>query len=119
MKQSTKNTIIKMHELTKNYCGSCNMCQGEKYRCCDKVFCDIVDHGLQKMGIKISKVNSEVPFMGESGCIVPPEYRPFCSGYICPDILHNDRDFRRKWTKLDREMKLKIRNDDEASKLIQ
>jgi hypothetical protein len=37
--------------------------------------------------------------MGERGCVVPPEHRPFCTGYVCAPHLA-DRTFRRKYERL-------------------
>lgn len=38
--------------------------------------------------------------MGEKGCVVPPEHRPFCATFVCPPHLKTDRKFRREYARL-------------------
>lgn len=98
MKDSTKNAFKKLSELTLSKCQTC--VSPDKYRCCDKLFCDAVEKNLIKQNIKIEKPNVEnIPYMGEKGCVVPPELRPLCTGFACPDHF-DDRKFRREYDRL-------------------
>lgn len=96
MKESTVNAFKKMADLTNEKCKTCPVT--EKYRCCDKMFCAMVAAELKKKGIHIEPTgNPEVPFMGDRGCVVPPEHRPFCSTFVCAPHLEEDRKFRREY----------------------
>jgi len=98
MKERTKNAFKKLFEITSEKCKSCPAT--ESHRCCDKLFCNIVESDLQRLGIFFPKPNvGKIPYMGEKGCIVPPELRPRCTGYICSPFF-SDRDFRREYDRL-------------------
>ena len=99
MKERTKNAFKKLGEIT---CGKCSTCPvAEKHRCCDKMFCSMVEAALRVKGIPVpEKPNvGGIPFMGEKGCVVPPELRPYCTGFVCAPHF-SDRDFRREYDRL-------------------
>lgn len=103
MKERTKNAFKKLADLTCKKCEECPK-HAEKtgepmdpYRCCDKMFCQIVEMGLRWKGVPLEKPNvGGIPFMGEKGCVVSPELRPYCTGFVC--VPHfKDREFRREY----------------------
>jgi len=95
LKESTVNAIRKIAELTGPKCASCP--GGDQYRCCDKMFCSTVKI---PSGIHFDKPNvNGIPYMGEKGCVLPPEYRPMCSTFVCGGHL-DDRKFRREYDRL-------------------
>lgn len=101
MRQRTVNALRAVAALTNAKCGTCKAEGHKKTRCCDKVFCDVVAAGLERAGMPAIAPTGHptIPFMGEKGCVVPPELRPGCSGYVCREHL-SDRTFRRRWAKL-------------------
>lgn len=111
MKERTKNAFKKLAEIT---CGKCSSCPvGEKFRCCDKMFCGMVEQSLKAKGITLEKPNvGGIPYMSEKGCVVPPELRPYCTGFVCTPHF-TDRNFRREYDRLIE----KIGQDPEAPKM--
>lgn len=99
LKERTINALRRLQQITGEKCGTCPE-KGE-YRCCDAVFCDLVANGLKRAGLPVPHpTGHKIPFMGNSGCIVKPEHRPGCSGFVCPSQLKSDRKFRREWEHL-------------------
>lgn len=99
MKERVCNSIRRIQALTAEKCQTCPGV-GE-FRCCDAVFCRGVEAGLRAIGVSIPRTeHPTIPFMGPKGCVVPAEYRPGCSGYVCPSQLQGDRTFRREWRRL-------------------
>lgn len=93
-----KNALYKIADLTEKKCATCK--GAGRYRCCDKVFCGIIRQELNKIGVVYSWDESkEVPYMGNDGCIVKPEHRSFCVGYVCGEHLR-DRKFKREYFRL-------------------
>ena len=73
----------------------------------------MVSVGLSKQGLEYPKPNvGGIPYMGEKGCVVAPEHRPYCTGFICAPHFQ-DREFRREYDRL----VSKITQDPEAPKL--
>lgn len=104
MRERTVNAIRKLQRLTERACATCpseNHVR-PKYRCCDDAFCGMVESALKAVGRPVPEYtgNSEVRFMGPNGCVVAPEDRPGCSGYVCPSTIAKDRNLRREWTRL-------------------
>jgi hypothetical protein len=74
-------------DLTRDHCG----CDPAKpYRCCEPQYCAIAaDHAQKYWGVDIAStyINPDpqpaIPFLGPSGCIVPPHLRPLCSLHAC------------------------------------
>ena len=120
MKERTKNTIRKMAAISNPICT--NKCPGEAIksgekvdatRCCHKAFCDAANWFMQKTNVKNMPItiDKDLPYMGNKGCVLPPEHRPICSTYVCPGILKNDRQLRKPWQRL----KAKLDSDLEYS----
>lgn len=100
MKQRTVNSLRDIAALTAPKCATCPSMKTAPHRCCDKAFCDIVKAGMERAGLPaIPTTGHQIPYMGEHGCVVPPEYRPGCAGYVCDEHLR-DRSFRREWMRL-------------------
>lgn len=109
MKDSTKNQFTKLSEITRGKCETCPAmakARGEecdpKCRCCDKIFCQLTEAYLIAKKIplpEMPKVDGML-FMGEKGCVLPPWMRPFCTGYVCPTHLKEDREFRREYLRI-------------------
>lgn len=98
MKETTKNAFAKLSALT---CTRCQECKSDDtYRCCDKLFCEMVDKSLKMQMIKAERPNvGGIPFMGEKGCTIEPHLRPMCSAYVCPSHLR-DRSFSREYERI-------------------
>ncbi len=95
MREGQINALRKIAELTKTKCETCPTT--DKYRCCDRLFCNFVRKYHVGKGIEYPWFGKqEVPFMGDNGCIVKPEHRPFCVGYVCGSHL-KDRKFKKKY----------------------
>ncbi len=111
MKESVKNHLIKLHQLTNASCRKCP----QSYSCCERDFCLAVESGLSAIGTTIQRTtHPTLPFMGPSGCVVPPELRPGCSGYVCTATLKSNRKLRREWAHLH----TKIVGDETVAKLM-
>lgn len=95
-----KEVFEKLASLTKKKCEVCVVPESDKqYRCCDKMFCEVVRMDLP-MGVSYPWQDShKVPFMGDNGCVVSPEHRPLCSAFVCSSHLE-DRKFRREYERL-------------------
>ncbi len=81
----TRKRLRKLAKLTAPACEACPQAVGSTTRCCAAVFCEIADEQAKMQGHTQERVSSgPVPFLGPQGCVMPPEYRPGCSGYLCP-----------------------------------
>lgn len=113
MKESAKNALCKIQKLTEEACRKC--VTPTKYRCCSKEFCQAVESGLKAAGKAIPKTeHQELHYMGASGCVVPAELRPGCSGYVCKGALEGDRNLRREYVRIHP----KFDQDEEVSKML-
>lgn len=98
MKDSTRQALCAVQKLTQKLCEGCNATS--PYRCCERDFCIAVERGLLAVGKSIPRTDHpQLPFMGPSGCVVPAELRPGCSGYVCEDRL-DTRPLRREYDRL-------------------
>lgn len=100
MKESARQALCSVQKLTGAICGKCP--GAEPNRCCDLDFCTAVELGLKTVGKTFPRTDHPTLFfMGPQGCTVPPEYRPGCSGYVCPDQMEKQpRTLRREYQKL-------------------
>jgi hypothetical protein len=112
MKEATKTAFAKLGQITQAKCATCPA--PTVHRCCDKIFCGFVEEMLVEAGEPTPpKPNiGGIPFMGENGCVLSPEQRPFCTGYVCAPHT-KDRVFRREYDRLI----LKINRDPKAPKM--
>ena len=91
MKEATKNQLCKIQKLTSA------ACKKDGFDCCSKFFCKVSELEMKALGFHVDKTdNKDIPYMGPKGCVIPPEYRPGCTMYVCPNHL-KDRTFRREW----------------------
>lgn len=117
MKQKTKNAFLHLSQMTGSRCRTCPTEAarvGEylgPFRCCDKMFCDLVKEHNFVLGQTLPEPPNVggIPFMGEKGCVVPPHQRPYCSGWVCPHHL-KDHDFKKRYNRII----AKIKQDPEA-----
>lgn len=98
MKDNTKKLL---HDLSEIMIQKCKSCPSEdKFRCCDKLFCESVEEKLIQDGVKVDKPNvGGIPFMGDKGCVLSPELRPLCTGFSCRENFE-DRKFRRQYDRI-------------------
>lgn len=101
MKASTVNTIRRLAAITGERCGRCPGVGPD--RCCDDAFCQVVEVGLRATGREVPAATGhpKARFLGPSGCVLPPEFRPGCAGYVCPSWKVHDRTFRREVERLE------------------
>ncbi len=97
---NTKEAFTKLSDITKKKCETCVVPEKDKqYRCCDRMFCEMVRDNFPDDVSYPWKDSHKVPFMGDSGCVVSPEHRPLCSAFVCNSQL-KDRKFRREYERL-------------------
>jgi hypothetical protein len=73
----------------------------DEHRCCQRVFCMLVKRAAEIAGVDLPpETGHDIPFMGESGCVVDPTLRPGCTAYLCP--AHEKRLSRSERRKLGR-----------------
>ena len=69
-----------MHELDRKFCEKHCPTKGEG-RCCPRESCEEV---LKTCPPETKKLfNPSKGFLGENGCLVPPEQRKYCTTFIC------------------------------------
>ena len=96
-------TFEKLSKLTSAACASCPSKgfiekKHTEFRCCDKMFCDLVEEQLSASNKTYPKPNvGGIPYMSETGCVVKPHDRPQCTGYVCIDHLKND-EFNKEYS---------------------
>ena len=70
-----------MYQNAHKFCKDCPM---SGYRCCVKQACEQVrDHECTPLIKALFDEKQEVPFMGPTGCLVPPHQRPTCTTFVC------------------------------------
>jgi len=82
-----------LYKNSLDYCT--NHCPApDEDRCCVKYSCDRVykDNASKKVR-KLYDARKKIPFMGEHGCLVPPEERPYCTTFVC-DIFMDTGPFK-------------------------
>jgi hypothetical protein len=87
----------KISELTRPKCATCNV----PYGCCAKEHCDFAAMMLREKGIEPpAATGHKLPFMGPSGCILPPHHRPICAVHVCDKQVYSSTKFCNKYMKL-------------------
>jgi hypothetical protein len=98
MKDNTKKLLNDLSNVMVKKCKDCP--SDDEFRCCDVLFCGFVEKYLNSKGIFKDKPNvGGIPYMGEKGCVLPPELRPQCTGFSCQENFE-DRKFRREYDRL-------------------
>lgn len=95
------NPVRKLQQFTQGVClRLCDVPKEERqYRCCDKMFCELTKE-LFPPGVEYKPTGHEIPFMGPNGCIVKPEHRLFCTGFLCPGIKKDYPNIWKEYEKL-------------------
>lgn len=77
--------------LTAIACAQCP--EQPETRCCSALFCELTAAGLRALELPEPGRPGRfgIPFLGEAGCVVAPEHRPFCATFVCPAWLEADR----------------------------
>ncbi len=96
MKPTTRRAVRKLARATSSVCSPC--ASDKPDRCCSPTFCDIADAQARLAGHVQVQVGggSPVKFLGPNGCVMPPEYRPGYTGFVCPERLTPKLDKRRR-----------------------
>ena len=85
MVMRTTQALKKINKLISPQCNK--YCPESNERCCDAIFCGLVEDRLKETG---EADNYEkpgylgVPYLSETGCVIPIEKRPLCTCFICP-----------------------------------
>lgn len=73
-------------DLTAPKCAGCRA----PFACCSKGQCeDTKAFALEHFGISLEETGGALPFLGDSGCVVPPHLRPLCAVHVCEMHLEN------------------------------
>jgi hypothetical protein len=82
-KQQDKNNTLwqEMAELTYGQCQNSCKCLGS---CCSASYCEIAEDYAKTKGIKFKKTGNTIPYLTNEGkCVIPPQYRWFCTIQQC------------------------------------
>ena len=86
-----------MAELTKRKClATCH----QMGSCCDAMYCRMAEETAKAHGVTVEPTgNPKVPFAGEKGCVMPPQFRQMCTLHQCKisGLGFDPKD--PKWTK--------------------
>jgi hypothetical protein len=110
----------KIADLTTPSCcngtAECAKFAGNKYRCCERKYCDLAARfAKEKYGIELQATgNPDLPFMGETGCVVPPHLRPICAMHVCSVSWAPKSHVEGSSEKLREYMELRKQIDEEA-----
>jgi len=75
-----------MAALTEPECsGGCGGRERRLYRCCERRYCEAArEYARTRYGLELQETgHPELPFMGESGCVVDAYLRPICALHVC------------------------------------
>jgi hypothetical protein len=81
-KENLVTLFQRMADLTKPKCETCRV----PLSCCDSMYCDMAERMIDEAGLssEIRKTeHASLPYMGPSGCVVPPHLRPLCTLHVC------------------------------------
>ena len=102
MSPHARRHLRKVAKLTERACGSCPYQDRDQFRCCGPRFCETTRAQLAIAGVEVEETgHPALLYMGLAGCVVPPELRPGCTGFLCPEVL--DKRTRRLRDKLMRD----------------
>lgn len=70
----------RMYEITNPKCKQCMV----PLSCCHEMYCHLAATEIQAAGIQITTTgHPTLPYMGPTGCVVPPHLRPLCTVHVC------------------------------------
>jgi len=85
-----------LYSMTRTRCLECSF--KECKNCCDNAFCKLNDIFLQTIDRHYGIHEKRDPkYLGNNGCIIPPEHRPLCSIYICASLFDNEKFDKFEW----------------------
>ena len=100
MKDETKKRIHILARETGKKCAQCT--HSSEYRCCDPFFCELAEITMNNLGYDHPVTDHPtMKYMGPEGCVLPPHYRPQCSGYVCKSHF-TDKVFYKNYRKFNR-----------------
>lgn len=85
-KDPLKAFYREMAALTASECaGGCGGREHRQFRCCERKYCEVArEFARTQYGVEIQETgHPELPFMGESGCVVEAYLRPICALHVC------------------------------------
>lgn len=112
--------IDRLQKLSECMSPGCDKCptinkgdaSADRERCCDASFCGITNIHLTALGKSYDEVpledrvtTSVMYLRKDTGCVIAPEDRPFCTMYACGGVLHQDRKLRREYNRLHDKLK--------------
>lgn len=92
--------FAEMAQFTLKHCGGCWMPKSRPYRCCEKEWCNAAAKwAREKWGVTLVPTDhrSGIPFMSDSGCIVPPHLRPICTVHLCSSRYNRDAELTKEY----------------------
>lgn len=77
---SLETLYQELYELTRPHCDKCRVPRS----CCSAEYCRMAADYAESQGVRLIPIEgAAVPFLSESGCIVPPHLRPLCTRHAC------------------------------------
>jgi hypothetical protein len=98
-KTPSQSYIDAFAELAAHSAPKCGTCRAA-YACCTAEQCETVrDFAQDTFGIALNDAigNSNLPFLGAKGCVVPPHLRPLCAVHVCGQHLKDDDWSEKYW----------------------
>lgn len=82
----------------------------DRDQCCDASYCEEARRfSKETYGIDLEDTgHPDLPFMGASGCVVPPHLRPKCTAFLCTIRDRREKVGDPKWTRKYYELRRKI-----------
>lgn len=73
-----------MADFTSPLCAQCPGAKHNPDRCCDPMYCEIAKEAAEAAGVILEvQDHPRLPYMGPSGCVVPPHLRVLCTSHHC------------------------------------
>lgn len=89
-KEPSKKMISVFEALARHTAPKCGQCLAA-HACCNRAQCeDTRNFARQTFGIILEDTGEHLPFLGPTGCTVPPHLRPLCSVHVCEQHLRDD-----------------------------
>lgn len=99
--KSISNQIVRLYqELADHTLSDCNKHCTQMGNCCDAAFCEIArNFAKSEYGVELGDTgHPALPFMGPTGCTVPPHLRPRCTEFVCCIRDHREKPGNPEWT---------------------
>lgn len=72
------------------------------HSCCAPEYCDLAKERMIEKGVDVQGMETghpTLPYMGENGCVVDPQYRILCTLHVCCIANAGFRPGHAEWTK--------------------